>query len=1295
MRENYELLSSQTEYYQSSLLGRSNMYALSLIVIFDIEKTDEELFKVAQSFGKNHDVTYLNFTKDGKQYFLDLEEGNARIDENISEVYHVDSKDDVLSFAKNILNAETIDIFDRTFHFELLRGEEFSAFVVSGHHTMYDGFCIPLILDELSFLMGLTDNIPEYGSYEEHIKEELEFKNTKRFEKDKQFWNKTLTPEISYSLFDSFENEDFSSEESRFFFDSDEASRIRKFADDNDIQLSSLIYAITATFLNRVTGKKKFTLGTPVLNRLSEEDFKTMGLYLHTLPLVCEVEDKTFISVCEHFEDSTIDLLRHQKFTQYDIKKECEIGERDLFDTVCDYQGYFNNTNAIYDVAFPNTLSVNYEIHFKETKDGRIEVITRFRDSVFKRSSIDNMEKALYNMTLKLIEEPHILVSELKLYDNPYVLYGEKKDIPNKTLFEIFMDTARANPNNIAIELDNSSYTYLDLFNYSKAIGEKLRDELKKPVAIIAERSIEMFAGIYGIQYMGLPYLPLLPEWPKKRITDVLKDSGVKYIICQDKYFDMANSLNLGLTVLNISDELTRADIQNTEIKSDVAYSLDDIAYVIYTSGSTGKAKGVMVSQKSIVNRINWMNDEYELGLSDSILQKTPYSFDVSVWELFWWAFTGAKLSVIEPEMHFDPDKIIQSIKNHKVTHIHFVPSVFRLFVSYLKRNMDRAGDIAYLKHVFLSGEKAEIEYCNMFFDMLPTVRVHNLYGPTECAVDVTYHEIHKGDSEVIPIGKPVYNTEIYIQDSFLNKLPKGMTGEIVICGANVGEGYINNKKMSEMLFSFDKELDEKIYFSGDYGYIDDNDEVIYIGRKDSQLKINGQRVDLKEVENAMKDIDGIKEFAVIIERLHNKNSIVLFYVLDGESQENGNVHCVKNGEDIKARLSDKLPLYMVPSYILEVSSLPIGYSGKLDRSKLRDEILLHLNSKVEEGEEPVGALETEISGLFREILGIDNVNRDTDFLKYKSSSLDIVSLLASSEIFNRLTGKDVMLNPTPRLLAKLIDGKLEESIDFIGEEGTSHSLNNDVYEKNEGSDNPNKEQGLTLLYKGTKDDDAIVIFPFAAGKEESFATLLRAINKLRPECSVYFKGFDVIFDNELDDVSGEIIELSKKSKVTFYSHCAGSAIAESLIFKIREMTRGKEADVVSSHIIAASVPSITKDGVSPWRRYPMFVTKSFLKMAGAKKDVFNPDTLEIFKKESDLFFDICKEDNLIKNGTHKVPTKVILWEKDVFTGNYKRARELWSRFSSEVRDINFIETNNHYFQASNADEIAKYIIWG
>jgi len=594
-------------------------------------------------------------------------------------------------------------------------------------------------------------------------------------------------------------------------------------------------------------------------------------------------------------------------------------------------------------------------------------------------------------------------------------------------LHQLFEAQAERTPDAPALAFEGDELTYREFNVRANQLAHYLRVlgvGVESLVGVYMERSFEMVISLYAIQKAGGAYVPLDPEYPKERIGFMLEDARAPVILTQQHLAANIPENQARVVCVDSSwPEISRESRTNPESGA----GPKNAAYVIFTSGSTGRPKGVLNEHRGIVNRLLWMQDEYGLTPQDSVLQKTTFSFDVSVWEFFWPLLVGARLVVARPGGHRDSGYLVRTINEQKITTIHFVPSMLQLFLE------DRdVGSCKSLKRVICSGEALPYELQERFFQSLGC-ELHNLYGPTEAAVDVTYWPCRR-DSEMlsVPIGRPVANTQIYILDKRMQPVPVSVPGELHIGGIQVARGYVNRPDLTAEKFiadPFSPDPEARLYKTGDLCKFLPDGAIDYLGRLDFQVKIRGLRIEIGEIESVLGRHPAIREVVVVArEDAPGDKRLVAYVVAKGPSGI--------NVEELRAFLKGKLADYMVPSAFVQMEAFPLTSSGKADRKALP----APAGGRQVDTDyvAPQSDAEKTIGEIWKEFLKLEAVGTHDNFFDLGGHSLLLVRVMNRLKpLFGRpLTVVDMFQRPTIHELAKFLteDPKTTPSSDSLQE---------------------------------------------------------------------------------------------------------------------------------------------------------------------------------------------------------------------------------------------------------------------
>lgn len=641
-----------------------------------------------------------------------------------------------------------------------------------------------------------------------------------------------------------------------------------------------------------------------------------------------------------------------------------------------------------------------------KVKDSGVSGQIIFDNTTYDDIFIEALKDAFETLLPVAFAQPQLEISQLPVVSENkqgqlYVLSnGPNVPVlldPLVTRFELL---AHNTPDATAVLFENKAISYAELNQYADTIAKAIVTSGKKTeiVGIYLERSVEMVAAIIGIQKVGA-YLPLDPGQPTARIEKICTQSSVEIIVTSSKFQSTFDKI----PVMTIDVESLRS--QPTMEFQCKKPDPDQSAYVIYTSGSTGEPKGVVVSHQALINRIDWMQQMYGLQSTDKVLQKTPYTFDVSVWEFMWPLSIGATLVVAAPEIHKDPFDLMNCIRENEITVLHFVPSALQAFLSIHNRPGEHS-----MRKVFCSGEALTYGQINLFSKAFPQVELHNLYGPTEAAIDVTYWDCsnaNASDSVSPPIGRPIQNMQCLILNN--GKLaPIGMPGELFLSGIGLADGYLNQLALTEKAFvdnpfHQDRQLYKRMYKTGDLARYLPSGEIEYLGRNDHQVKIRGNRIELSEIDIALEKTGFVQHTLTL--KIEEK---LVAFVIPLKATEAALDSLLRN------QMKQLLPDYMIPHHFVTINEFPITSNGKTDRKKLIQYFQDYKNASVvfTGNERNTGEVMRDI---WAHVLKISpgQIDAKRNFLELGGDSLTMLQVLAlSKEKGIHFTLKEFMNHP-------------------------------------------------------------------------------------------------------------------------------------------------------------------------------------------------------------------------------------------------------------------------------------------
>lgn len=808
------------------------------------------------------------------------------------------------------------------------------------------------------------------------------------------------------------------------------ADRMRELAAQLRATWPEVLVAAQALYTSRATARSEVVLGLPMMGRVGSVALRVPGMVMNVLPLRLTVTPgASFADLVRQVVLGVRAVRRHQRYRYEDIRRDLRLlGEsRSLVGPLVNVMPFD------YDVGFAATrararnLSAgpvdDLTVNIYDRADGRgLRIDHDGNPALYDEDALAaHQERFLHLVERLTAEDPHAALAAHGIATPAeHALVVEQfnrtdRALPPTTLIGPIEAQAARTPDATALVYRDVSLTYAELNTRANRLARHLRTLGAGPGAVVAvavPRSVELIVSLLAVLKAGAAYLPLDPEYPAERITYMLTDAAPVCVITDraDRLADDATTARVVLDGLDVSGypwcdpsrPLTPAHP----------------AYVIYTSGSTGRPKGVVVSHGAIDNRLRWMQDAYGLTTDDRVLQKTPSSFDVSVWEFFWPLREGAALVVAEPGGHKDPAQLARLIHEQAVTTCHFVPSMLQVFLAEAD-----PGACAGLRRVFCSGEALPRETAHAFGRALPHVGLHNLYGPTEAAVDVSFHACAPHDSGPVPIGQPVWNTRLYVLDAALRPCPPGVPGELYLAGRQLADGYLNRPDLTAGRFVADPFAGRarRMYRTGDLARWTEQGEVEYLGRTDHQVKLRGQRIELGEIEAALAARPRVDGACALVREDRPGDQRLVGYVTGGADPA-----------EVRAALARELPEHMVPSAVVALDAFPLSPNGKLDRRALPAPVFTGGG-----GARVMSAREEALAQLFAEVLGAAAVGPDDAFFDLGGTSLLAVRLVARvrEEFGAELTIGSLFEASTPAALAARIDGAgpaAEDALDVV-----------------------------------------------------------------------------------------------------------------------------------------------------------------------------------------------------------------------------------------------------------------------
>ncbi|KGX14602.1 non-ribosomal peptide synthetase [Burkholderia pseudomallei] len=884
------------------------------------------------------------------------------------------------------------------------------------HHLVADGQSVSMICRMIVDLYNRRASadmarIEPTPSYFDSLDDDRKYAESSRYERDAQFWQdkfSSLPPPLlsSRSSEAAARPASFPDGQVNLTIERAKYDRLGRIAEASGCTIVHVMFGVLALYFSRAYQVDEVVIGMPVHNRSTAQQKRAIGMFASVVPIRIPVDgNERFVSLLNGVSAELRHCYRHQRFPIAELNRRLGLvrtGRRQLFELTLSFEK-FPLDFYIGDVKLGLTsmrhrfeqtpITVNVQDYHEDQ-----DLVMQFNYDVnaFSHAEVDNIGTRIGGLLDALIEHHDDMpVGMLPLLDEAerkqvvYAWNATERDYPiEQCIHQLFEAQVDRKPEAIALTFDGRRLSYAELNARANRLAHYLQGRGVGPdrlVALCAERGIEMVVGLLAILKAGGAYVPLDPSHPPERLRRMLDDTNPVAVLVDDIGADALASFESHVAARSPRVHLSR-DIAQWRACSPANPSTPReraarrLAYVIYTSGSSGEPKGVMNEHRGVVNRLWWMQQTYALDERDAVLQKTPFSFDVSVWEFFWPLMSGARLVIAKPEGHKDPAYLSELIDRERVTTLHFVPSMLQAFLE----DEGAARGCGSVKRVMCSGEALPPSLVKRFYRCLPDARLHNLYGPTEAAVDVTAWacDAEEGGASV-PIGRPIANTRIYVLDGYGQPVPRGVAGELYIGGVQVARGYLNRPELTRERFVDDPFVaGGRLYKTGDLARWRTDGSLEYLGRNDFQVKIRGFRIELGEIEAQLAKVAGVRETVVLARDSGSpagEKRLVAYYT--------GNADVAA----LREQATRHLPAYMVPSAYVRLDAWPLTPNGKLDRRALpapADDAYARA-----EYEAPQGAKEEALAAIWKDLLPVERISRHDNFFELGGHSLLVIGL--------------------------------------------------------------------------------------------------------------------------------------------------------------------------------------------------------------------------------------------------------------------------------------------------------------
>ncbi|MCC4984032.1 enterobactin non-ribosomal peptide synthetase EntF [Klebsiella pneumoniae] len=911
------------------------------------------------------------------------------------------------------------------------------------HHLLVDGFSFPAITRQIAAIYRAWQRgeaTPEspFTPFAEVVDEYQRYAGSEAWQRDKAFWQaqrQALPAPASLSAA-PLGGRAAGSDIWRMKLEMNADAFRRLASHAPQCQPADLALALTTLWLGRLCNRMDYAAGFIFMRRMGSAALTSTGPVLNVLPLAVHIDAReTLADLAMRLAGQLKKMRRHQRYDAEQIVRDSgkAAGDEPLFGPVLnvkvfDYQLDIDGVEAVtHTLATGPVNDLELALFPDETGGLSLEILAN--KARYDEAELRRHMARLTALLAQFAADPALRCGEAEMLSaDELARLAAVNDtvvpLPATTLSALVADQARKTPDAPALADARWQFSYREMRQQVVALAQLLRQRGVKPgdsVAVALPRSVFLTLALHGIVEAGAAWLPLDTGYPDDRLRMMLEDARPSLLIATEDQLARFSDIP-GLESLCYQQPLAAGDDAPLAVSKP-----DHTAYIIFTSGSTGRPKGVMVGQTAIVNRLLWMQDRYPLSADDVVAQKTPCSFDVSVWE-FWWPFiAGAQLVMAEPEAHRDPQAMQQFFARYGVTTTHFVPSMLAAFVASL--DADSVAACRTLRRVFCSGEALPTELCREW-ERLTGAPLHNLYGPTEAAVDVSWYpacgsELAAVTGSSVPIGWPVWNTGLRILDAAMRPVPPGVAGDLYLTGIQLAQGYLGRPDLTASRFIADPFAPgERMYRTGDVARWLTNGAVEYLGRSDDQLKIRGQRIELGEIDRVMSALPDVGQ-AVSHACVFNQAAAT-----GGDARQLVGYLVSDSGlpldtAALKARLAEQLPPHMVPVVLMQLAELPLSANGKLDRKALPLPTLGGERS----GRPPEPGMETLVAAAFSQLLGCEVNDIDADFFALGGHSLLAMRLAAqlSRQLARQVTPGQVMVASTVGKLSALLAADLSD----------------------------------------------------------------------------------------------------------------------------------------------------------------------------------------------------------------------------------------------------------------------------
>lgn len=926
-------------------------------------------------------------------------------------------------------------------HFLCLPGNEI-AFLLTLHHVISDGWSMQVLFSEIrSCYEALMSHQPlpdplriQYKDYTAWQNQQLS--GTEEFQESRRYWHNVMKSEIPVVDmpvdFKRPQVKTYNGQTLSCRFEAQALNEMKKLCAAQGTTMFMFLVTVVKTLIYRHTGLEDITVGSPIAGRDHIYLENQIGFYINTLALRTQFNGSdSFISVLDRVKQTTLGAYAHQTYPfdrlVDDLNLVRDRSRMPIFDIMVGQltgevktlanglRGEKETVTAEFLATDISVSQFDLEFTFKEYGDV-LDVFITYNTDLFRRSTAERLLAQYKQLALASATSPGIPMAELDMLQPSemaslcYHFNNSLVDHPtDKTFMTLFEQQVEDTPDAIALIVADRQFSYSELNERANFLANRIRNQwaLREEtiVAVICARSEALLISVLGIFKARCSYLPIDPITPVQRMQYLLADAMPGLVISEA---DLLPELDVSCDTLSV-EQLMQGSPLKTNLR--LPGLQNDNAYVIYTSGSTGKPKGVMIEHGSMLNHLQSKVRTLEISERTSILQNASQGFDISIWQLLAVLMKGGSVTICTDEIILDARAFLNSIERHKINVLEVVPSYLHVLVDSFKENAALCRRFHTLTFLLSTGEEFKSSLASTVHEMFPGLRIINAYGPTEAGDDIAQYEINPGDKHaIIPVGTPLDNMKIYILNEAGTLCPIGAKGEIVVTGPGVGRGYLNapEKTAESFLPGLPGIATGHAYKTGDIGSWSENGVLMFYGRKDKQLKINGHRIEPGEVENTLLEHEAVKTAVVETFGPADTKKLVAYLVLQHPA----------TSDEIRAYLAHELPAYMIPSAFVVIDRLPLTDNGKVDRRSLPPPAWETDKKKVP-AQTP---MEQALLSVWESVLHKDQIGVTDNFFEHGGDSIKAIQIASRmNQKGFKLTIKDIFQHQTISTLAPQI----------------------------------------------------------------------------------------------------------------------------------------------------------------------------------------------------------------------------------------------------------------------------------